>query len=158
MRLLLVVCGLLSAVVARPLIAQDVSTAGALPGLASQLEARLLADDPATLADDAKKFGDAKRGAVLFYQPQMACLKCHAVTGESPLGPVLSGKRDDATDESLVEAVLRPSKQIRKGFETTIVVLNNGKSLTGLLAEDTPQRVVLREGRADGKLFPDRAT
>jgi putative heme-binding domain-containing protein len=153
MRLWLVVCGLLSAVVARPLVAQDASTAGALPGLASQLEARLLADDPATLADDAKKFGDAKRGAVLFYQPQMACLKCHAVTGESPLGPVLSGKRDEATDESLVEAVVRPSKQIRKGFETTIVVLNNGKSLTGLLVEVTPQRVVLREGRADGKLF-----
>jgi len=159
MRSLLVVCGLLSALVARPLVAQDQGAAGALPGLASQLEARLLADDPATLADDAKKFGDAKRGAVLFYQPQMACLKCHAVTGESPLGPVLSEKRNEATDEALVEAVLRPSKQIRKGFETTIVVLNNGKSLTGLLVEETPQRVVVREGRADGKLFPiERST
>ena len=154
MRLLLVVCGVLVSLSARPLSAQDSAAAGALPGLASQLEKRLLADDPATLADDAKKFGDAKRGAVLFYQPQMACLKCHAVTGESPLGPVLSEKRDGATDEFLVEAVLRPSKQLRKGFETTIVVLNNGKSLTGLLAEETPQRIVLREGRADGKVFP----
>ncbi|MBI1313382.1 heme-binding protein [bacterium] len=152
MRWLPLVSGFVLALATRPLAAQDAVLPGGLPGLASQLEARLLAGDPATLADDARKFGDAKRGAVLFYQPQMACLKCHAVTGDSPLGPVLAEKRDGATDEFLVEAVLRPSKQIRKGFETTIAVLNDGKSLTGLLVEETPQRVVLREGRADGKL------
>ncbi|MHC4879686.1 MAG: DUF6797 domain-containing protein [Planctomycetota bacterium] len=150
MRTLLLFSGLLFLTASQGATGQDAPPTG---GFSTQLEKRLLADDPATLANDARQFGDAKRGAVLFYQPHMACLKCHAVTGESPLGPVLSEKRDGATDEFLVESVLRPSKQVRKGFETTIAVLNDGKSLTGLLADETPQQVVLREGRADGKLF-----
>jgi putative heme-binding domain-containing protein len=120
----------------------------------SQLERELTAVSAAELADEAARFGDAKRGAVLFYQPQMACRQCHSVDGsKSPLGPALSEKRSDATNAFLVESVLHPSKVIRKGFETAVVVTNDGKVVTGLLVEETPQKVVLRDGRPLGKVF-----
>ena len=119
----------------------------------STLEEQLLAVPSAELASQARETGDAKRGAVVFYQPFMACRRCHAVSGESPLGPKLSGQRDGATDEFLVESLLKPSKVIRKGFETINVVTDEGKVFTGLLVKDTPESVVLREGRPDGKVI-----
>lgn len=137
----------------RVLDAQDSVRSAGLPGAAFQLEARLLAENPEQLADDARQYGDARRGAVLFYQPHLACRKCHAITGKSPLGPVLSERRDGVSGAYLVDAVLRPSRHVRKGFETTIVVLRNGKSHTGLMVTETPEEVVLMEGRADGKQF-----
>ena len=117
------------------------------------LEKLLLAESPAALVAAAKADGDAKRGAILFYQPHMACLKCHSVSGESPLGPNLSELGPDVTNLHLVESVLQPSKSIRKGFSTIVVINNNGKSTTGLLVKDSPQEIVLREGRTDGKLI-----
>lgn len=120
----------------------------------SQLERELLSIPAVKLADEAGRFGDAKRGAVLFYQPQMACRQCHSVDGaKSPLGPALAVKRPDATDAFLVESVLAPSKSIRKEFQTAVVVSTDGKVVTGLIAEQTPEKVVIREGRPLGRLI-----
>ncbi|MGZ0162800.1 MAG: DUF6797 domain-containing protein [Planctomycetales bacterium] len=120
----------------------------------SQLERELLGVPAEKLADEASRFGDAKRGAVLFYQPQMACRQCHSVDGsKSPLGPALSEKRPDATDAFLVESVLAPSKSIRKEYQTVVVVTNDGKVVLGLRVEETPKKIVLREGRPLGKLI-----
>ncbi|MDA1158224.1 MAG: c-type cytochrome [Planctomycetota bacterium] len=120
----------------------------------SQLERELLSVPTEQLADEAARFGDAKRGAVLFYQPQMACRQCHSVDGSrSPLGPALSEKRPDATDAFLVESVLTPSRSIRKEFQTAVVVTNAGVVVTGLVVEESSEKVVLREGRPLGKLI-----
>ncbi|MGZ0171026.1 MAG: DUF6797 domain-containing protein [Planctomycetales bacterium] len=120
----------------------------------SQLERELTSVPAAKLAEEAARFGDAKRGAVLFYQPQMACRQCHSVDGsKSPLGPALSEKRSEATNEFLVESVLAPSKSIRKEYQTVVVVTNDGKVVLGLRVEETPEKIVLREGRPFGKLI-----
>ena len=120
----------------------------------SKLERELTSGPAGKLADEAARFGDAKRGAVLFYQPQMACRQCHSVDGsKSPLGPALSEKRPDATNQFLVESVLHPSKSIRKEFQTAVIVTVDGKVTTGLVAEETPAKVVIREGRPQGKLI-----
>ena len=122
--------------------------------LVSPLERELLSVPATTLADEATRFGDAKRGAVLFYQPQMACRQCHSVDGsKSPLGPALSEKRPDATDAFLVESVLTPSKSIRKEFQAAVVVTDDGKVIIGLVVEESPEKVVLQEGRPLGKLL-----
>ncbi len=131
-----------------------VPTAAATQQTASQLERELTSVPAAKLADEAARFGDAKRGAVLFFQPQMACRQCHSVDGsKSPLGPALAEKRPDATNEFLVESVLHPSKSIRKEFQSTVVVMNDGKVTLGLVVEETAEKIVLREGRPFGKLI-----
>lgn len=120
----------------------------------TQLERELTAVSVAELADEAARFGDAKRGAVAFYQPHMACRLCHSVDGsKSPLGPPLSEKRPDVTDEFLVESVLYPSKSVRKGFEAAAAVTTDGRVIAGLLVEETPGKIVLRDGRPPGKII-----
>jgi putative heme-binding domain-containing protein len=110
------------------------------------LEAQLTAEDPAMLAETARAEGDPTRGAIVFHQPHVACTKCHAVGDEdNPLGPDLTRLPDDATDKHLVESVLQPSQVIRQGYEMMGVYTFDGRIVTGLAVEDTPQRLVLRD-------------
>ena len=117
----------------------------------SELEGRLRSEDPAALAREARRLGDARRGASVFYQPTLTCTKCHASeTGTPTLGPDLTALGRDATDVDLVESILEPSKVIKKGFETVTISTEDGHTLTGLLGEDRADAVVLRDPGQDG--------
>ncbi len=56
------------------------------------------------------------------------------------------------TDAYIVESILEPSRTIKKGFETVTISLEDGRTLTGLLAEDRTDAVVLRDPAQDGKM------
>jgi len=112
---------------------------------AQTLEEQLQAIAPQQLADQAKQQGDAKRGAVLFYQPHMACRSCHAIDDEAHLGPDLTQWNKRPSDAELVDAVLSPSKSIREGFEAVSVLTVDGKVLTGRQVASTPEQIVLQE-------------
>jgi putative heme-binding domain-containing protein len=118
------------------------------------LEFSLLAEDPAMLSNAVRGQGDAARGAVVYYQSFLNCTKCHAVgdgRGDS-LGPDLAKLGKEATDAYLIESVLNPSKVIKKGFESVTIATADGKNVTGLLAEERADRVILRDPAQDGKL------
>ncbi|QDU29100.1 Laminin G domain protein [Anatilimnocola aggregata] len=124
------------------------------PASAQLLEAELLQTPAAELAKLAKTEGDAIRGAVVFFQPHMACGKCHVVgqANQNGLGPDLAAIGKEIADEALVESVLLPSKTIRKGFESVTVVTTAGKSLTALLVERTKDKLVVRDLQRAGEL------
>ncbi|PQO33399.1 heme-binding protein [Blastopirellula marina] len=113
--------------------------------LGKTLEQQLQAIDPQQLAVEAKQLGDAKRGAILFYQPQMACRSCHAMDDQALLGPDLTQWKKLPSDADLVDAILSPSKQIREGFEAVSILTVHGKVITGRQVESTPEQVVLQE-------------
>ena len=90
------------------------STSGQTPRL--NLEKQLLEEDLVALAEDARKQGDAKRGAVVFHQPANTCTKCHLQgKNASPLGPDMTKMGKETTDQYIVESILAPSKEIKKG-------------------------------------------
>jgi len=116
------------------------------------LEEQLQKEDPAVLAKAARQQGEAARGAILFYQQHTTCTKCHTFgEKDSPLGPNLTKPEKKPTDVFLVESILKPSKEIRKGFEPIIVITDEGKQLTGLLVEETAEKLVLRDPKKDGE-------
>ena len=93
---------------------------------AQSIEEQLLREAPADLAEAAREHGDAARGAIVFHQPFMACAKCHQNHDDQPsesLGPILSVWKKVPSDDDLIDAVLRPSKDIRKGFEPVAVTI-----------------------------------
>jgi putative heme-binding domain-containing protein len=109
-------------------------------------EARPPALDASVVAAQARLRGDPQRGALLFYKSAAACAKCHASGPDaSPLGPDLTTIAPDATDQTIVESILDPSKTIRKGFETVTVRTVDGQTKSGLVAADTKERLVLRD-------------
>ncbi len=111
------------------------------------LESLLLSVPAGALAEDAKSQGDAARGAVLFFQPHMACSRCHAVGSTMPkgLGPDLAAIGPAVSDEELVTSVLNPSKAIRQGFASIVVRSKDGQTRTGLLVERNSEKLVLRD-------------
>jgi putative heme-binding domain-containing protein len=130
-----------------------------LVALVSPSAAQTLDEDlrqaPATeLAAMARNEGDAARGAVVFFQPQMACSKCHATgkTNLTLLGPDLTAVGKNVSDESLVESVLLPSKVIRKEFESVNVATFDGNVLSAMVVERTKDKLVVRDILSGGKL------
>jgi putative heme-binding domain-containing protein len=121
---------------------------------AGAIEQQLCGEDATSLARDARRLGDARRGALLFYQPAVACAKCHlnqGADGPPPLGPDLTKLGKDLSDVALVESILYPSKVIKKGYETITIVTDDGQTETGLMNEERPDAVVLRSVAHDGK-------
>jgi putative heme-binding domain-containing protein len=117
------------------------------PTLQQQLAKEPLAD----LARTARDFGNAGRGAVLFFQPFLTCAKCHDADAGTQLGPDIAKAGKDATAEYLIESVLFPSKVIKKGYETITVTTTDDRTITGLIAAETPDALTLIDPAANGK-------
>jgi len=65
-----------------------------------------------------------------------ACTKCHTTaTQTTPLAPSLKGIAAQKVDY-LIESVLYPSKVIKTGFETELIITKAGQTLTGLVKEE----------------------
>ena len=121
---------------------------------AQTLEQRLLSESPENLVQAARTLGDPKRGAILFYQPYMACTKCHTVgKRDYGLGPNLAQLVEKVTDVHIVESVLDPSKTIRKGFESVTVATLDGKTVVGLPVTNSDETIVLRDATQPGRMI-----
>jgi putative heme-binding domain-containing protein len=85
--------------------------------------------------------GDPKAGKLVF---KKVCAQCHTIYGEGAnVGPDLTST-GRFSYEQLLSNVFDPSLVIGAGYESTTVVTKTGRSLTGLVAEDSPQRIVLK--------------
>jgi putative heme-binding domain-containing protein len=80
---------------------------------------------------------------------EATCAKCHTLFGRGGfIGPDLTSyKRDDIANVLL--HIVNPSAEIREGFETYLVLTDDGRALTGFLLDQDNQIVVLRS--ADGQ-------
>ncbi len=120
-----------------------------LPG--QTLEQELLSTPVQQLVEEVQTTGDASRGALVFYQPMLACRQCHSVDEtDSPLGPKLTDVKD-ADLAHLIESLLKPSAKIRKGFESVYLLTDDGSAVSGILVSRDDEKVVLRDASQQGK-------
>ena len=93
----------------------------------------------AAAIDEAQ--GDPYPGKELFLA---RCAGCHKLFQDGgAIGPDLTYYQRDDT-ENLVLAILRPSAEIREGFENTLIRTKDGRAINGFLAEQNNQSVALR--------------
>jgi putative heme-binding domain-containing protein len=86
--------------------------------------------------------GDPAAGQLVF---KKVCGNCHKIYGEGQeVGPDLT-VNGRGSFEQLVSNVLDPSLVIGAAYQARTVVTDDGRILTGLLVEDSPQRVVLKQ-------------
>jgi putative membrane-bound dehydrogenase-like protein len=90
--------------------------------------------------------GNPYQGKQLF---TTSCGKCHVLFAQGgKIGPDLTGyKRDDL--RGMLLNVVHPSAEIREGFENYIVRTTDGRTLTGFIADQDAQTIILRG--ADGQ-------
>ncbi len=88
--------------------------------------------------------GNPVNGKVLFAGAG-TCAKCHIVNGEGKaVGPNLSGIGVKLSREALYESILAPSAAISHSYETFTALLEDGRSVTGLLISQSPEKIVIR--------------
>ena len=94
--------------------------------------------------------GDAARGRAVFEDEKGAgCVRCHRVRGRGgAIGPDLSSIGGKYAREHLIESVLEPSRQIVEGYRSTILELDDGRVLTGLIKAETADRLTLVDAEA----------
>ncbi len=90
------------------------------------------------------KEGDVERGNLLFSSARISCSKCHSVDGtRSKAGPDLFAVGEKFGRREIIESVLKPSSIIADGYETTVVLLNDGKVVSGVIKFATNESIKL---------------
>ncbi|CAD73541.1 MAG TPA: hypothetical protein DDX19_25945 [Rhodopirellula baltica] len=118
------------------------------------LETQLRQADPLYLAEQSRLRGDARRGALVFYKSAANCVSCHGSDSDAtPLGPPIAQLGNELTDEYLVDALLRPSKHIREGYETYSVLTVDGEVFKGMLVKQDDAEITMRLGQSPEKDF-----
>jgi quinoprotein glucose dehydrogenase len=89
--------------------------------------------------------GDATNGKRLFFENQASyCQRCHKAQGMGgEVGPDLTGIGSKQNREYLLEAIVLPNKQIAKGFESIQVVTADGKTISGIVKQETAKELTL---------------
>ncbi len=85
--------------------------------------------------------GDPFRGEKVF---KTICAQCHKIHGEGQdVGPDLTNNGRSSFDQ-LISNVLDPSLVIGGAYQARVVDTEDGRSITGLLVEDSSERIVLK--------------
>jgi putative membrane-bound dehydrogenase-like protein len=88
-----------------------------------------------------KHSGDPHKGVAAFHR---LCGQCHKIHGQGQdVGPDITVNGRASIDQ-LLSNVFDPSLVIGKIYQAYTVVTTDGRTLTGLVVEDNPQRVVLK--------------
>jgi putative membrane-bound dehydrogenase-like protein len=114
-----------------------------------------------------RREGKADQGREVFFREgSNSCATCHRVQGRGQwVGPDLSTIGTKYGRDELLRSILTPSSAIGYNFRSLIVSLDDGRVITGLPVEDSPerlvlktadgQRVVLRPGQVDARKTSD---
>ncbi|HWB08341.1 MAG TPA: PVC-type heme-binding CxxCH protein [Pirellulales bacterium] len=95
--------------------------------------------------DVLKLPGDAGRGKAAF---KKVCAACHRVEGVGQeIGPNLATVKSRGADAILVN-LLDPSREVNPQFVNYVLITDDGRSLTGMIAAETATSITLR--RAEG--------
>lgn len=118
--------------------------------------------NPMEAYKDAVNGGKAELGRELFHKVQK-CIACHRVgdTGGS-IGPNLSDVGKRTKRAYLLESIVIPSAKIAKGYETQVIVMADGRVVTGTVQSEDEYEVVVADARTQTKIqkenIEDRTT
>lgn len=113
-------------------------------------EATRTKHDPAATFRECVSGGDASRGRQIFFEKaEVSCVRCHRVgnTG-GEVGPKLSAIGTKPR-QYLLEAIVDPNRAIAEGFDTIMVITDEGLSHSGIMKAQDDTTITLLN--ADGK-------
>lgn len=101
----------------------------------------LIAKHKAALTPARLKTADLSNGRRLYTK---TCSACHTLFGEGgKIGPDITGS-NRANLDYILENVLDPSAIVGKDYRTTLIALNDGRVVTGLILKETDSALTVR--------------
>ncbi|MFO0424373.1 MAG: heme-binding protein, partial [Planctomycetia bacterium] len=113
----------------------------------------LLSKDPTTAEQRDKAMhsitriqgGNIDGGREVF---RRVCSNCHKIGTEgADLGPVLTTVGSRLTPYKLVESIVDPNASVDEKYVSTTLITDDGRSITGLLVSETPEDIVIFDGK-----------
>jgi quinoprotein glucose dehydrogenase len=102
--------------------------------------------------------GDPERGRELFLNnAAVYCQRCHKLDGQGgDVGPPVNGLAAESGKDRryLLESIVLPTAQIAKGYETVVLVLADGRTVSGVLKADDKKQVRLMTADATELVIP----
>ena len=94
--------------------------------------------------------GNPAQGRALFFDLKgVACIKCHTVGKDGgTVGPELSTVGAKYPRDDLIASVLFPSAKIFQGYEPVVVATSDGRVLTGIVKNETPEVLEIEDADA----------
>ncbi len=112
-----------------------------------------------------RRHGDPEKGKGVFFKTGTnSCSGCHRVQGRGQwVGPDLSTIGVKYGRDELIRSILSPSDSIGYSYRSVVAALTDGRVITGLLLEDTAEKLVIKtaDGQrisVDRRLIEDRRT
>jgi putative heme-binding domain-containing protein len=97
--------------------------------------------------------GNPENGKLVF---RRVCINCHKVGTEgADLGPDMTQVGKRLPPYKLVESIIDPNAEVDPKYLSTLVVTDDGKSITGLLVSETEQELVIFDGKEQKKISVD---
>jgi putative membrane-bound dehydrogenase-like protein len=98
-----------------------------------------------------RRHGDPEKGKDVFFKTGTnSCSSCHRVQGRGQwIGPDLSTIGVKYGRDELIRSILSPSDSIGYSYRSVVAALSDGRVITGLLLEDTAEKLVIKT--ADGQ-------
>lgn len=99
------------------------------------------------------KGGIRDNGKVVF---RRVCINCHKVGSEgADLGPDMTQVGKRLSPYKLVESIIDPNAEVDPKYLSTLVITDEGKSITGLLVSETPEELVIFDGKEEKRIPVD---
>ena len=91
--------------------------------------------------------GSIVRGHAVFYSSKATCSACHRLGyAGGTTGPDLTHVGQTRTERDLLEAILYPSLSFVRSYEPMQIVTQDGKTLNGVIRDETAQEFVVTTG------------
>lgn len=102
---------------------------------------------------DVKASADPERGEMIYRD--LNCESCHAIGGAGGLmGPDLSSLGANAPTDYIIDGILKPSADIKDGYELNRVVRDDGSEVRGYIVDETSSELILRNIGGDEISIP----
>src|SRR4029077_6872149 len=83
------------------------------------------------------------------------CLKCHHLDGRGErIGPELTGIGSRFSRVHVIESILEPSRAVAPGFQTITLLLDDGRTLTGLVLTERDGMLTLADNQGKKHALP----
>jgi putative heme-binding domain-containing protein len=98
--------------------------------------------------------GDAGNGQAVF---RRLCISCHKVGDVgADFGPEMSKVGERLTGPKLVQSIIDPNADIAEKYLSTSVLTHEGSSITGLVVSETPETLVIFDGKEQKSIPVDQ--
>lgn len=100
--------------------------------------------------------GNVRDGKTVFFgRAAASCRRCHLVNGEgADVGPDLTEIGKEKDRRYLLEAIVEPNKAIAKGFATKVLVLADGRIVSGIVRKETEDDITLVKPTGEQVVVP----